>query len=76
MERKVIIVLQYIFGFIGISLVFPLIIISVIFQGKINEYCMKIVYWVEKVFKHYIFDRYHLHNNVEEDYFVIRKRDL
>lgn len=58
MERKVIIVLQYIFGFIGISLVFPLIIISVIFQGKINEYCMKIVYWVEKVFKHYIFDKY------------------
>ena len=54
MERKVIIVLQYIFGFIGISLVFPLIIISVIFQGKINEYCMKIVYWVEKVFKHSI----------------------
>ena len=57
MERKVIIVLQYIFGFIGISLVFPLIIISVIFQGKINEYRMKIVYWVEKVFKHYIFDK-------------------
>lgn len=57
MERKVIIVLQYIFGFIGISLVFPLIIISVIFQGKINEYCIKIVYWVEKVFKHYIFDK-------------------
>ena len=57
MERKVIIVLQYIFGFIGISLVFPLIIISVIFQGKINEYCMKIIYWVEKVFKHYIFDK-------------------
>ena len=57
MERKVIIVLQYIFGFIGISFVFPLIIISVIFQGKINECRMKIVYWVEKVFKHYIFDK-------------------